>query len=73
MQTLFLLSIKILSQNLFPVEAFIVEISRTDGRTDRRMDGRMPEATTIAALAGGRGAKNGIYNLLVTCFRNALI
>ena len=33
-------------------------ISRTDGRTDdRRTDGRTPEATTIAAPAGGRGAK----------------
>ena len=57
-QTLFLLSIKILSQNLFPVQAFIVEISRTDGRTT---DGQTPEATTIVAPADGQGAKKESY------------
>ena len=47
-----MISFEIPSPNMFPVDAFKVESSLPDGRT--------PKATTIAAPAGGRGAKNGI-------------
>ena len=65
-QALFMVSSEIISLYVFPVEAFKVESSHPD----RRTDGRMPEATTITALAGGQGAKNGRNSLsfLFACF-----